>query len=65
MDDREALDRPRRSHWPVIIVGALALLGAFTIVQWVFGFVFSLARLAIIVAIIAAVVLFFRGPPDH
>ncbi len=64
MDDREALDRPGRNPWPVIIVGALAVLGAFTIVQWVFGFVFSLARLAIIVAIIAAVVIFFRGPPD-
>ena len=58
-------DEPkRRIRWPVVVVGALALLGAFTLIQWVLGTVFTLARLAILGVIVVAVVLFFRGPPD-
>jgi len=63
MEHREA-DERQRSHWPVIIVGALAVFGAITLVQWVIGFAFGLAKLLIVLAIIAAGVLFFRGPPD-
>ncbi len=58
-------DEPkRRIRWPVVVVGALALLGAFTLIQWVLGTVFTLARLAILGVIVVAVILFFRGPPD-
>lgn len=63
MEHREA-DERQRSHWPVIIVGALAVFGAITLVQWVIGFAFGLAKLLIVLAIIAVGVLFFRGPPD-
>lgn len=64
MPDREAPDRPGRV-WPVILVGALALFGTITLVQWVFGFLFGIVKLAIVVAVVVAVVLLVRGPPDE
>jgi hypothetical protein len=50
--------------WTMLVVGGLALFGAITLVQWVLGFAFSLAKLLIVVGIVAVVVLFTRGPPD-
>jgi hypothetical protein len=50
--------------WPTVIIGGLALFGAITLVQWVLGFAFTLAKLLIVVGIVAVLVLFTRGPPD-
>ena len=63
MPDPEAADPPRMP-WTMLVVGGLALFGAITLVQWVLGFAFSLAKLLIVVGIVAVVVLFTRGPPD-
>ncbi len=64
MEDREAVESSRIS-WPVVVVGGLALFGAITLVQWILGFAFTLAKLLIVVGIVAALVVFFRGPPDR
>jgi uncharacterized membrane protein YecN with MAPEG domain len=61
--DREAAG-PRRIPWPTLVVGGLALFGAITLVQWVLGFAFTVAKLLIVVGIVAVVVLFTRGPPE-
>lgn len=61
MAAREVPDRSG-SPWPVIIIGGLALFGAISLVQWVFGFLFGLAKVAIVIAIVAAAVLLVRGP---
>lgn len=53
-----------RSTWPVVVVAGLAIVGAVSIVSWILGAVFTLARLALVVVLVAAVVIFFRGPPD-
>ncbi len=53
-----------RSPWPVIIVGALALFGAITLVQWVFSFLFTLGKVLVVLAVVALAVVFTRGPPD-
>lgn len=63
MPDPETADPPRIS-WPMLVVGGLALFGAITLVQWVLGFAFTLAKVLIVVGIVAVVVLFTRGPPD-
>jgi hypothetical protein len=55
---------PPRISWPTLVVGGLALFGAITLVQWVLGLAFTLAKLLIVVGIVAVVVLFTRGPPD-
>jgi uncharacterized membrane protein YecN with MAPEG domain len=62
--DPEAADPPR-IRWPMLVVGGLALFGAITLVQWVLGFAFTLAKVLIVVGIVAVVVLFTRGPPDQ
>ena len=54
----------RRVPWPTIIVLGLAAFGAITLVQWILGFAFTLAKLLIVVGIVAVLALFFRGPPD-
>ncbi len=67
MTDPEAGDRPperRRMPWPTLVVLGLALFGAITLVQFVIGAAFTLAKLLIIVAIVAVLVMFFRGPPN-
>jgi hypothetical protein len=46
-----------------VVVAGLAVVGAVSIVSWVLGAVFTLARLALVVVLVAAVVVFFRGPP--
>jgi membrane protein required for beta-lactamase induction len=61
--EREAPER-RTSFWPVVIIAALALFGAVSLVHWVLGFVFGLVKLAIVILIVVAAVLLFRGPPD-
>jgi hypothetical protein len=62
VSDQEA--PPRRIPWPTIIVLGLAVFGAISLVNFVLGLAFTLARLLIVVAIVALAVLFFRGPPD-
>jgi K+ transporter len=62
VSDQEA--PARRISWPTLIVVGLAAFGAITLVQWVLSIAFSLVRLAIVVGIVAALVMFFRGPPD-
>ena len=64
MPDREATG-PLRVPWPTLVVIGLALFGAITLVQWVLGFAFSLAKLLIVIGIVAVLVLFTRGPPDR
>jgi hypothetical protein len=64
MTEREEVGRSSRISWPVVIVGALALFGAITLVQWILGLAFTLAKLLIVVGIVALAVVFFRGPPD-
>lgn len=56
--------RPSRPSWAVLVVLGLALFGAITLVQWVIGLAFTLAKLAVVVGIVALAVVFFRGPPD-
>jgi hypothetical protein len=66
MSDPEGTDRPagrRRMPWPTLVVLGLALFGAISLVQFVVGAAFTLAKLLIIVAIVAVLVVFFRGPP--
>ena len=48
----------------MLVVGALAVFGAITLVQFVLSIAFNLTRLLIIGAIVAVGVVFFRGPPD-
>jgi len=62
VSDQEA--PARRISWPTLILWGLAAFGAIALVQWVLGVVFTIARLLIVVGIVAALVLFFRGPPD-
>ena len=50
--------------WPTLVILGLALFGAITLVQFVIGAAFTVAKLLIILAIVAALVVFFRGPPD-
>ncbi len=50
--------------WPTLVILGLALFGAITLVQFVIGAAFTLAKLLIILAIVAALVVFFRGPPE-
>jgi hypothetical protein len=67
MTDPEAGGRPPgrgRMPWPTLVVLGLALFGAITLVQFVIGAAFTLAKLLIMVAIVAVLVVFFRGPPD-
>jgi hypothetical protein len=47
----------------VVILG-LALYGAFALVRLVLGLFVTIGSLLIVVAVIAAAVMFFRGPPD-
>jgi len=68
MTDPEAGDRQpdrRRMPWPTLVVLGLALFGAITLVQFVIGAAFTLAKLLIIVVIVVGLVMFFRGPPSH
>jgi len=68
MSDTEGTDRSaerRRMPWPTLIILGLALFGAISLVQFVIGAAFTLAKLLIIVAIVAALVVFFRGPPGN
>ncbi len=62
MSDQEA--PARRVPWPTIIVLGLAAFGAITLVQFVLSLAFTLAKLLIIGAVVAVLVLFFRGPPE-
>ncbi len=48
----------------MFIVIGLALFGAFSLVHWVFGFLFGAVKLAIVIGIVVAAVLLVRGPPD-
>lgn len=67
MSDPEGSDRPaerRRMPWPTLVILGLALFGAISLVQFVIGAAFTLAKLLIIVGIVAVLVLFFRGPPE-
>ena len=65
MPEREADDRPRqRVPWPTIVVIGLALFGAITLVQFILGLAFTLAKLLIVAGIVAVLVMFFRGPRD-
>lgn len=57
--------RPLRPSWPVLVVGGLAVFGAVTLVQFVIGAAFTLAKLLIIAGIVAVLVVFFRGPPER
>lgn len=54
----------RRMPWPTLVILGLALFGAISLVQFVIGAAFTLAKLLIIVGIVAVLVLFFRGPPE-
>jgi hypothetical protein len=67
MTDPGADPKPpsRRMPWPMVIVLGLALLGAITLVQFVLGLAFTLAKLLIVIGIVAVLVIFFRGPPDR
>jgi hypothetical protein len=62
VSDQEA--PARRIPWPTIIVLGLAVFGAISLVQFVLGLAFTLARLLILVVIVAVIAMFFRGPPD-
>jgi hypothetical protein len=64
MTDREVPERTRRLRWPVIIVGALAVYGAITLVGLVLSVAFSLTKLLVLAGIVVVLALFFRGPPD-
>ena len=63
MSDQEA--PARRIPWPTVIVLGLAVFGAITLVQFVLGLAFTVGKLVIIGAVVAVLVLFFRGPPDR
>jgi hypothetical protein len=60
--EREAPERSGLPIGAVVLIGALALFGAVTLVQWALGFVFGLVKLAIVVAVVVAVVYLVRGP---
>ena len=47
--------RPRIPLLAVLLIGALALFGALTLVRWVIGAIFGLLTLVIVVAIVVAV----------
>jgi uncharacterized membrane protein YecN with MAPEG domain len=67
MDDREAdtgAEARRRIPWPAIVIGGLALFGAITLVQWILGLAFTLAKLAVVIGVVALLAMFFRGPPE-
>jgi hypothetical protein len=64
MTDREVPERTRRISWPVVIVGALAVYGAITLVGWVLSLAFTLTKLLVLAGIVAVLAIFFRGPPD-
>lgn len=62
MSDQEVVGR--RVPWPTVIVLGLAAFGAITLVQFILGLAFTLAKLLIVVGIVAVLAVFFRGPPD-
>ena len=67
MSDPGATEKPaerRRMPWPTLVILGLALFGAISLIQFVIGAAFTLAKLLIIVGIVAVIVVFFRGPPE-
>lgn len=56
-----AEERPRLPLAAILVIGALALFGAITLVQWVLGAVFGLVKLLIVVAIVVAVLYAVMG----
>jgi hypothetical protein len=57
----EELERPTISLWLWLVVGGLAVLGAFTILGWLLRAVFGLLRLALLVGVVAVAYLAVRG----
>ena len=62
------LERPPMAWLPIVIVGGLALFGAWSLFSFVLGTVMTLVKLGVIVAVVGAVgwVLLkgYRGPPS-
>lgn len=61
MDDEEDIERPTIPVWFRLAVGVLAVIGAITVVRWLFGALAGLVKLAIVVALIALVVIAARS----
>lgn len=54
MDDE--LERPTLPIWIWLIVALLAVIGAITVVGWVFGALMGIVKLAVVVVFIALVI---------
>jgi hypothetical protein len=57
----EEPERPTVGLVPKLIVGALALLGLFTLLSWVLSWFFGLARLLLLVAVVVLIVVWLAG----
>ncbi|CAN5665082.1 hypothetical protein BH20ACT2_BH20ACT2_19650 [soil metagenome] len=65
VDEREQIDRPK-VPWVGIVVGALLVLAALSIVQFFLAFLFGLVRVAIVAAVVLVVLyLVVIGPPGR
>lgn len=63
--ERERIERPK-VPWVGIVIGALVVLAALSIVQFVLGFLFGLLRVAIVAAVVLVVLyLVVIGPPGR
>lgn len=62
-------EKPERPQLPlsvIVLIGALALFGALSAVQWFVGAVFGVLRLGLVVVIIVAIAgLVFWGGPER
>lgn len=62
------LERPPMAWLPIVIVGGLALFGAWTLFHFVIAAALTLVKLAVIVAVVGAVgwvlVKGYKGPPS-
>jgi hypothetical protein len=56
----EDLERPTTPSWLWVVIGALAVLGAFTIFGWAIRAVFGLIRLGLLVGVGVVVYLAVR-----
>lgn len=66
---RGDLERPKGPSGLTLAVYGLAAIGAFAIFRFVFGTVFSLLRLGLLVGVVLLVIIgvraFLSGPPDR
>jgi hypothetical protein len=65
---RGDIERPRGPSAVTLVVYGLAAVGAFALFRFVFGTVFSVLRLGLLVGVVLLVIIgiraFMSGPPD-